>query len=327
MYSQQTKILHLGDVANTGSNLVSSARALGRNWALRSIPAAPSLTEASAWIRRGQDAIRYATDGSQPDLAHIHFGPNGYYGSLKKAPYVLHLHGTDLRQDLHRPLIGHAERFAIKHADQLIVATPDLLEEAISLDADAAYVPNPLPLQMYRRIMAPDTTRRSTSHSGPVFFSARWDDSKGGLGLVELAHELVSSGHQVVGVDWGTYAQQARQVGVTLLPRMAPTQFEEVLATSAVSVGQFSFGSLGISDLETLASGSPLVGWIDPNLEPGVPAVSVRLEDAAAAIEDLVNDRTKSEKLGAMGRAWVLQERSPSQVIESIESLYRRVLQ
>lgn len=326
MYSQQSKILHLGDVANTGTNLVASARIMGRNWALRDLPAAPSLTSPSAWARRGEDALRYATDGTHPDLVHIHYGPNGYYGKLKRAPYVLHLHGTDLRQDLHRPLIGDAERFALKHATQLIVATPDLLEAAKDLDENAVYLPNPLPLAMYRRQTASGGRAPVEVLDGTIFFSARWDDSKGGLELVELARELVSAGHQVVGVDWGTYAREAREAGVTLLPRMTPAQFERRLAQSEVVVGQFNYGALGISDLETLAAGRPLVGWVDPELEPGVPAHSVRIEDAAAAVGDLLVNGARSATLGAQGRTWVLEERSPIGAVERLEELYGTIL-
>lgn len=326
MYNRRTKVLHLGDVANTGSNLVASARAGGRNWALRDLPAAPSLTSPSAWARRGEDALRYATDGTRPDLTHIHYGPNGYYGSLKRAPYVLHLHGTDLRQDLHRPLIGHAERFAVQHASQLIVATPDLLEAAKNLDENAVYVPNPLPLEMYRRHTDLHGPAQAEVRDGSIFFSARWDDSKGGPELVELARELVSAGHEVIGVDWGTYASEAQDAGVTLLPRMTPVEFEQRLAQSEVVVGQFSFGSLGISDLETLATGRPLVGWVDPRLESGVPAQSVRIEDASAAIEDLLSDPARSTTLGTAGRTWVLEERSPLRTVERLEELYSQVL-
>lgn len=326
MYNQRTKVLHLGDVANTGTNLVTAAHNLGRNWALRELPAAPSLTSPSAWLRRGSDAVRYATDGTQPDLVHIHYGPNGYYGSLKQAPFVLHLHGTDLRQDLHRPLIGNAELFALKRTQQLIVATPDLLEEARALDENAVYVPNPLPYDLYRRTVAAGHAPTEISPAAPVFFSARWDDSKGGAQLVDLARELVSSGHRVLGVDWGTYASQARSAGVALLPRMTPANFERVLAKSSVVVGQFSMGSLGISELQTLASGRPLVGLIDPDLEPGVPAVSVKIEDAAADVEELLNNPLESANLGGAGRAWVLKERSPGKAIEQLEELYSQIL-
>lgn len=325
MYNNETKVLHLGDVANTGSNLVASARASGRNWALRDLPAAPSLTSPSAWLRRGKDALRYATDGTRPDLAHIHYGPNGYYGSLKRAPYVLHLHGTDLRQDLHRPLIGHAEHFAVKHAAQLIVATPDLLDAAQELDENALYVPNPLPLEMYRHHMSSNITSPDAT-ANSIFFSARWDDSKGGLELVDLAASLVAEGYDVTGVDWGTYAPEARKAGVKLLPLMEPEEFQRNLANASVIVGQFAFGCLTISDMEAMATARPLVGWVDVDPEGNPPLVSVSVENALDEVRKLIDDPTNAEQIGINGREWVLKNRSPQETIARLEEIYAQVL-
>ena len=324
MYSNETKVLHLGDVASTGTNLVHTARANGRSWALRNLPAAPSLTSLSAWARRGTDALRYLSDGTKPELQHIHYGPNGYYGWLKDAPYVLHLHGTDLRQDLHRPLIGNVERAAVKHAAQLVVATPDLLEAARELDSSAIYVPNPLPPETYRRSMrAQDSPKSST---GQVFFSARWDDSKGGESLVDLAGDLVADGIEVVGVDWGTHAESAKAAGVKMLPKMTSGDFETTLKAADVVVGQFSFGSLGMSELQCLALGRPLVGWIDPALEVGVPGPGTPIGDAREHVEDLLNrpDRARSSSLE--WRDWVLAERSPQRGLYELEEIYKAIL-
>lgn len=326
MYNQRTKVLHLGDVANTGTNLVASARSMGRNWALRGLPAAPSLTSPSAWARRGEDALRFATDGTHPDLVHVHYGPNGYYGSLKRAPYVLHLHGTDLRQDLYRPLLGHAERFAVKHAAQLIVATPDLLDAAKELDPNALYVPNPLPLEMYRRHTDPHAQAPAEVRDGSVFFSARWDDSKGGPELVELARELVSAGHEVVGVDWGTYASAARSAGVTLLPRMTPAEFQQRLAQSEVVIGQFAYGCLTISDMEAMATARPLVGWVNVGPEGNPPLVATSVQDALGEIGKLLNDPTYADQVGSNGREWVLKNRSPQETIARLEDIYAQIL-
>ena len=324
MYSNDTKVLHLGDVASTGTNLVHTARANGRNWALRNLPAAPSLTSLSAWARRGTDALRYLNDGTKPELQHIHYGPNGYYGWLKDAPYVLHLHGTDLRQDLHRPLIGNVERAAVKHAAQLVVATPDLLEAAQELDSSAIYVPNPLPPDTYRRSMR--TQDSPGASTGRVFFSARWDDSKGGASLVDLAGGLVADGIEVVGVDWGTHAESAKAAGVKMLPKMTSGDFETTLKAADVVVGQFSFGSLGMSELQCLALGRPLVGWIDPALEVGVPGPGTPIGDAREHVEDLLNRPDRARSSALEWRNWVLAERSPQRGLHELEGIYKTVL-
>lgn len=327
MYSHDTKVLHLGNVANTGVNLVAAAQEQGRMWALRNLPATPSLTDLRGWGQRLKDAADYGAGRIQPDLQHIHYGPNGYYGFLKRSPYVLHLHGTDLRQDLHRPLIGQVERLAIKQADAIVVATPDLLEAAQELDPEAIYVPNPLPVHSFvaaQQIV--DAPAESERQSPTVFFSARWDDSKGGEDLVDFASALIDEGVEVKGVDWGQYADKAMAAGVKLLPMLSPQAFQSQLAQADAIVGQFSFGALGIADLQALATGQPFIAHVNSDLEPGIPIGDLDIEHALNKTRQLLDNPEEAEAWGKAGQQWVLQNRSPQRAIEDLEAIYRRVL-
>lgn len=326
MYTTSSRILHLGNVANTGLNAVDWARRSGRNWALRPIPAAPNMASASAWLARGADAARYAIDVPSPDLAHVHYGPNGYYGELKGSPYVLHLHGTDLRQDLHRPLIGHLERLALKRADAVIVATPDLLPAARELRPDAVWIPNALPTRTFLNASARRPGSGPARERPSVFFSARWDDSKGGLSLVELAENLVCQGVDVVGVDWGIYRTQAASAGVRLLPLLSPAKFASALGSADVVVGQFASGSLGISDLEAMSTGVPLVGRVSNQEESSAPMLNRTLDEAGPAVLSLLADKRGALDFGKTAREWVLSHRSPEATARATEDVYRSVL-
>ena len=322
-YSESSQVLHLGNVANTGANIVATARSEGRNWALRELPPAPSLRSASAWMSRGIDALDYMTHTPTPDLAHIHYGPNGYYGALKGCPFVLHLHGTDLRVDLNRPLLGDLEKHSLKKAAAVVVATPDLLEAAQALRPDAQWIPNSLPLAAFEELKEEGN---ATEEGSSVFFSARWDDTKGGLPLIELAKKLIDDGTEVVGVEWGDYSELARKVGVKLLPRMTPSEFRAAMAQSSVIVGQFFTGSLTISDLEGLATGRPLVTQVDADAEQDAPLINTSLDNAHEAIGRLLADRSSRKELGRSARAWVVSERSPIKTMEALEYVYQQVL-
>jgi hypothetical protein len=72
------------------------------------------------------------------------------------------------------------------------------------------------------------------------------------------------------------------------------------LKSADVVIGQFSFGSLGMSDLQCLALGRPLVGWIDPALEVGVPGPGTQIADAREHVEDLLNhpEHAQSSRIG-----------------------------
>lgn len=325
MYTTSSRVLHLGNVANTGPNLVRQARSLGRDWAFRELPKSPSTLSPRAWMERGQDALRYSIGTVAPDLAHVHYGPNGYYGDLKKAPFVLHLHGTDLREDLHRPLLGQLERWALKRAAAVIVATPDLLEKAQQTRPDATFVPNPIPASAASD-RQPTMRPPQLLPPGAVFFNARWDDSKGGPRLVDLARDVVRSGAPTYGIDWGTYAGEARQAGVTLLPLATPAEFRRIQREAAVVVGQFGHGMLTISDLEALNAGRALVSRADESLEGKVPIANSTLEAALDSVISLLGDPVAAEELGVEGRAWVRKNRSPEVGVLNVEKVYREVL-
>lgn len=322
-YSESSRVLHLGNVANTGANMVATARSEGRNWALRELPPAPSLRSASAWFTRGGDALKYITRTPTPDLVHIHYGPNGYYGSLKSSPFVLHLHGTDLRVDLNRPLLGGLEKHSLKKAAAVVVATPDLLEAVREIRPDATWIPNCLPLAAFEELKRGNS---ATAEGSGVFFSARWDNTKGGLPLIELAKKLIDDGTEVVGVEWGEYSDLARKAGVKLLPRMTPSEFRAVMSQSSVIVGQFFTGSLTISDLEGLASGRPLVTQVDVAAEQDAPLVNTSLNNAHEAIRTLLADHSRRKELGLSAQVWVTSERSPIKTMKVLEHVYRQVL-
>lgn len=317
--SSDSRVLHLGNVANTGTNLVDYARSRGRLWALRDIPAAPSLLSPKAWVSRGKDAVSYSLGHAAPDIAHIHYGPNGYYRHLKRVPSVLHLHGTDLRQDLHRPLIGQMTARAIADADAVVVATPDLLAAAKELRQDAIFIPNPVPIDSLKTPPRQPIDNR-------VVFSARWDDSKGGLALVDAAADLARKGYKVVGVNWGPYAEEAKRAGARLLPLMRPDEFRELMAQAQVVVGQVSFGSLGISDLEALAVGRPLVTRVDEDLEGMVPVSQAEPDTIALEVDKLMRRADEAEELGSSARQWVISNRHPELSMAALESLYGQLL-
>lgn len=326
MYSKKSHVLHLGNVANTAANAVTWARRSGRNWALRLIPPAPDLSAPSAWFSRASDAHRYAFLTKSPKLAHIHYGPNGYYGELKRSPYIVHLHGSDLRVDLNRRGLGTLERRALKHADFVVVATPDLLEAARELRPDARWVPNSVPTAAYLDSLLRPPRFDALATNPTVFFSARWDDSKGGRDLVDLARALVCEKISVVGLDWGHYAEDARSAGVDLLPLMRPIEFTAAMGRANVVVGQFGNGALTISDLEAMTTGVPVVTHLTNSAEKEAPLINRGAHQATAAILDLLNNRDQAMTLGRAARDWVLANRSPETTLQSLESVYRSVL-
>lgn len=268
-YTDNTRVLHVNNVAGVGPALVHYARSQGKHWAMKYLPAGRG--RAAEVVRsRLRDFIDFQQIRKHADLVDIHFATNGYY-AFGGTPTVLHLHGTDIRKDRQHPLTGHLVEYALNRADAVICATPDLLPWVHGSRPDAQWLPNPVPTSFF------PTTPPRPGKPGRVILSSRWDDTKGVDVLLPLISELRRRNCDVHTLDWGPHAAAAAKQGATLHPLMDPVDFAQFLASASVVVGQLEFPALSMTDYQTLALGVPLVGAA--SLEDA-PIVAVRCENS-----------------------------------------------
>ncbi|MGA7206737.1 MAG: glycosyltransferase, partial [Specibacter sp.] len=234
-------VLHLGDISGTSRNVIEVARAKGLDWELRDVPAGRGANPAIIVLRRLRDLAAVRTLRPRPAVLHINYGVSGYYGWGRRN-VVLHLHGTDVRSDLNSKFLGPMVRESIKRADVVLYSTPDMADAVQAIRADAQWFPAPLPSAASTKL-TPATPRSGKR----VFFASRWDDSKGAPQLLELAAALRRERPELelLGLDWGTYAGQARAQGLQLLPHMSVGEFRAELSRADVVIGQVAFGALG----------------------------------------------------------------------------------
>lgn len=313
MYSSASRILHINEVARVPSSLVASARERGRDWRLHRIPAATPPWGAAAWAR-ARDFVDSAALRRGADLLHVHYGPNGYYAWGARVPVVLHLHGTDIRIDINRPGHGALLRRSLRMADLVLYSTPDLDEWVAPYRSDAIYLPNPLP-EAFLTVSTTPRTRR-------LVFATRWDDSKGGIQLVDAARALVAHGIDVHGFDWGVLSSQAREAGVICHPYMGLAQLRDFLAGARLVVGQQAYRALAMLDLQALAQGVPVVS---PFSAPGtIPSTLPSL--TADILRAWEHSDADLEQAGESGRAWVETYHGPNAVLAELEGHYTRLL-
>lgn len=306
------RALHVNDVASVASTLVGKARELHMPWVLHRIPPGrghPARVASSRLV----DLVRWQGVRRGSDLVHVHYAANGYYGWGLGVPTVLHVHGSDIRHDVHGRVLGPVIRRSLARADLVLYSTPNLEPVVTRLRPDALWLPNPLPEEFAgdEPLVEPVPNR--------VVFNMRWDEDKGGEGLVAAARELVARGVEVHGVSWGPLADKAASVGVHLRPLMGKRDFRDFLASAQVIVGQQVLGALGVSDLESLAVARPLVVRCD---EPDVPVVDSTVQSAAGRCLELLSDGADAAALGGAGRDWVRDHRSASEIVHRLDQLY-----
>ncbi|MBT1003039.1 glycosyltransferase [Paenarthrobacter sp. DKR-5] len=318
------RVLHLGDISGTSRNVIDVARRKGLDWELRAVPAGRGAHPLAVAARRALDLAAVRLARPRPDILHINYGVSGYYGWGRRGT-VLHLHGTDVRQDLHSRFLGPVVRRSILTASAVLYSTPDMGDAVRALRPDAAWFPAPLPLAAIEPVPAGE-------HAGQrLFFASRWDESKGAPELIKLAARLRATHPEVVleGLDWGHLAGAAREAGVLLLPHMPESDYRRKLAEADVVVGQQRFGVLGLSELEAMAQGTPLVAAFSAQDAYGdeAPLHNSRTADPLELVGRILADPAKAAATAALGREWALAHHSPVVLEERLEELYAAVLQ
>jgi glycosyltransferase involved in cell wall biosynthesis len=302
------RIAEINDIASVASGLADGLSARGHEvtvirprlvggglpWMVKPVV---SPVRAVEWAQ----IIRMVQAGHY-DAVHIHYAYLGMLGILGKFPYLLHCHGTDVREitPFTRPMIERA----LRAADTVYYATPDLASFVLERRPDARFLPNPVDSQQF----APT---RPACDSAKVLIACALNEIKGSSRLLDACRRLARERPdiEITAFDGGEHAAEfALLPNVTLVPRMPRSRLPGLIGQQGVVMGQVLLGSLGMAELEAMACARPVIAWYSYNRAYTEPPPVVRAVDGydiAAAVARLVDDPGQRDEIGSASRAWV----------------------
>lgn len=325
------KVVHINDVARIGTLLVKQAQQVGLDWQLYDIARTdPNWSARTRLMRKAARGLAWeaglARRALTADLLDVHGGNVPRHTSWVPKPYVLHLHGSDVRTVRLQPEQGKVIDRAIARAQQVYYTTPDLAECTLPLRADAQLQPIIVDVEAVPFNSQPPAQTK-------VIFPSRWGPEKGGELQIEVAVALRRAlGPDVLfeGLNWGPNAARvARAAQVELRPKMSYQNYLQWLSTATVSVGQ-STGIMGVSELEAIATGAPLVMALNPAWYDGthpsmidVP-VQVGICPKAQWVEGIVEQvrNVLANPCRVDARAWLQQQHGPAVAVERLQESY-----
>ncbi|MCM3661069.1 hypothetical protein M3148_08700 [Georgenia satyanarayanai] len=318
-------VLHFNDCAFVALNLVRAARRAGLQWGY--VP--PAKVRPARTPGGGLDRLRYlpfvarrARALRRADVVHVHYGTSVRLireRLMPRRPYLLHLHGTDIREQASDPRYRDEIARAIDGAEQVYYTNLDTAERARAARPDAEYMPAFVDLTALP-LWTPGARR--------VVFASRWSAVKGAPVMLELAarlRQLLPADVCLQGLNWGEAAGAAAAVGVDLLPRATHARYLETLAGADVVVGQANT-VLGVSEHEAMALGVPLVVPSDVMTHPDggrPPVLAGTVEESVEHVLEALRDPAGlSSRLGAP--AWVAEHYTADPYVGRLQELYRR---
>ena len=329
------RIIHVRDVANVARLLVRGLSELGHEVEFRS-PSESS--EQRVWRkmlmapRRLREGWRINSDirRQEFDIVHFHYANSGWMGVMGRYPYFLHCHGSDVRSDLYHPVRRWPVLQSLRGAFGVFISTPDLYEHVAPHRPDAVFLPNPLDARIFAPLSGGKHTHArilinqalNSLKAPDVAFSAarRLKEKYENIEFYAFAH--------------GSELERFRDYPeVQFIEPVPHARMPQVINAFDIILGQFEIGSLGVSELESMACCKPVVSWVDHARysewysEPP-PILAARETDAVVeATCSLIRSRGYREQLGAQGRAWVLKHHDYLDVTKRLVAHYRRFLE
>ena len=328
--SETRTVLQVGDVAGVAASLSRGLREHS-TWRTCDIDVPqPSgdgkvkhLADLPSRGLRTRRLVRVAADGCSPDLIHVHWARFAPFIRKTSTPLVFHAHGSDVRGRA-ASMSGRLVRGALARADAVLVSTPDLLGD---VGAAARYLPNPIDTERFRPT---DVASKGGDTRPTVLLFAQLIEAKGARTLLAAALQIRQALPDVrlVAFEGGTYDREAERSGLELLARQRPDDLAAILGGVDVVIGQQFLGALGLSELEAMSAGAPVLAFLEPGLYEGeVPVISTAgPEQIASECLRLLEDRAAAASLGERARQFVVEKHAIPVVVDQLVSIYEELL-
>jgi glycosyltransferase involved in cell wall biosynthesis len=327
------RVIHVNNVANVGSTLVIALQKIGcdarlrelrlygqKGGAFRKALALPQrsweLLSTNAEIRRGNF-----------DIVHIHYASLGILGIAGRYDFVLHCHGSDVRSRASSGLRRCVTEQGIRRARLVYFSTPDLADELRDVRPDARFLPNPVDTVMF----SPDSQKAKGSNVRVLIISYLH-----AIKNVRTAFDAAALAQrnrvpvEFTAIANGPEAQLYRDFpGVRFVRAVPHGDMSRLINAHDIVLGQFRIGSLGMSELEGMACGRPVIcRYLSSQAYPMQPPVlhAASAEEAANHIAALTLDPDRRRALGEECRRWVCNHHDFVRVAERLQEDYSAII-
>jgi glycosyltransferase involved in cell wall biosynthesis len=288
-------------------------------------------------------------DSNYFDLAHIHWASYGVLGLVSRIPFIVECHGSDVLFRLKQPSFAHGLRSDVlyglkqplfhpmltsifRRAAAVLCITPDLLPVVQSIRPDALFLPAPIDTERFAPL---EDTGSYPSHPWTILLFTRLDPVKG----IDIATEGIArfaGRHPDVRVqlfDYGSLREKYKQLyskRFEFIPRVAQEDVQHLIWSADVVVGQFALGAMGLSELQAMSCGKPVIASFRyEGTYPSPPPLcqATTAEEIDEHLENLFQHPEIAMALGKKAREWVIRYHDRRTLSVELETLYRSIVE
>ncbi len=256
------------------------------------------------------------------DVVHIHYLSQGLVGVLAGVRFFAQAHGSDLHLNLGNRAYRRLTRAVIERATKVFYVTPNLRRYLEGYEDKLVYLPNPVDVGPSGRQAPPPATVKR------VLIFTRLHPVKGVERIFPAVEQLSARGFEVTALDYGPLAADyAARYGrwARFVKPVAHEKVGEFLAGFDLVIGQMEQGTLGLSEIEAMETGRPVITGIDRTLYPDDPPPVEPASGAPAIVEAAERLRANPSTLSRIaseGRAWAERNHGYQHHLRLLERAY-----
>lgn len=255
---------------------------------------------------------------------------------FSKKPYILHFHGTDIRQYAHnKDILGYLMKKTIKKANIILVSTPDLLKEVSFFNKRSIFLPNPVNFDIFRPYQS-----SIDLHDGcdfVIFHPSRHCSIKRNDILIKAFQKIIEQKYnaKLVMVELDKYDESKKLINklgieknVVWIKKIQYLNMAQYYNACDVVCDQFVIDGLCQVSLEAMACSKPVITKYNPTdilqVYRKSPPFSQyeQIHDIEDFIISLIQDERLKKKIGELSYNWVRYEHSEKRILKILNYCY-----
>ncbi len=327
------KIIHVHNVAFVATTLVDGLNSLDDTEAIFFEREAYS---AGFWVHfKNMISFRKLIKKEKPDIVHIHYLPTSLYAFFAGTKYILHVHGSDVRglsdnsktYSIRERIYRKFKIYVLKKAQLVFYSTPDLKRDVEVARKDAIFIPNPV---KDNNVLKKKYEFKDDKIN--ILFFASLSDQKGAdiafPALKELA-DIYGNKINIVCINFGYQKDKYNKCEfVNYVEKVSHKDIDKFISQFDIIVGQLKAGAIGVSELEVMMQGIPLVSNFKYNefYPEECPLISCdNSADVVKEVQRLIEDEELRKEVAEKQFEWVNKYHKDRNVALKLLDIYRTI--
>ena len=327
------KIVHVHNVAYVATTLVDALNSICDTDAIFFERKAYSV---GLWTHlRNMISFKKLLKKEKPNIVHVHYLSTSLYALFARTEYVLHVHGSDIRGlsdnlktcSIKEKLSRKFKIYVLKKAQLVFYSTPNLKVDVDTVRKDAIFIPNPVKIESHSK----KEYEFKDNKINILFFAALWERKGADIvfpALKEL-NDIYGVKINIVCLNFGYQKDNYNKYEfVNYIGKVPHKDINKLISQFDIIIGQLKVGAIGVSELEVMMHGIPLVSNFRYNefYSEECPLISCdNSADVVKEVQKLIENIELRKEVAEKQLEWVNRYHSDMNVALKLLDIYNTI--